>query len=42
MWYQYRIGGYLAERLSNLWVIMNCKKKKIMNAYETSNKYGIK
>ena len=42
MWYQYRIGGYLAERLSNLWVLMNCKKKKVMDAYETSNKYGIR
>lgn len=42
MWYQYRIGGYLAERLSNLWILMNCKKKKILDAYETNNKYGIR
>lgn len=40
--YQYRIGGYLGERLTNLWIIHNHKKIKVYPVKITENKYNLK
>ncbi len=37
--YQYRIGGYLAERLTNLWIIKNHKRIMISSIKITEDKY---
>jgi len=40
--YQYRIGGYLAERLTNLFILSKYKKIKTYPVIVTENKYKIK
>lgn len=42
VWYQYRIGGYLAERLTNVWLLKNHDKIGTIGVKITSSKYGIK
>ena len=37
--YQYRIGGYLAERLTNVWMMKNHIKLVACNVKITENKY---
>lgn len=37
--YQYRIGGYIAERLTNLFIMSHFKKLKIYPVIITENKY---
>ena len=41
VWYQYRIGGYLAERLTNVWLLKNHDKIGTCGVKITSSKYGI-
>ena len=38
--YQYRIGGYLAERLTNIFLMKKFKKMKIYNVIITEDKYN--
>ena len=38
-WYQFRIGGYLAERLTSLYIMKNFSRIKIFKMVETENKY---
>lgn len=38
--YQYRIGGYLAERLTNIFIMKKFKKMKIYNVIITEDKYN--
>jgi hypothetical protein len=40
--YQYRIGGYLAERLTNVFMIKKFKRLKPYGVIITENKYGLK
>jgi hypothetical protein len=40
--YQYRIGGYIAERLTNLFILTRYKKIKTYQVVVTENKYSIK
>jgi hypothetical protein len=40
--YQYRIGGYLGERLTNLFLLTHFKKIKTYPVVITENKYGLK
>ena len=40
--YQYRIGGYLGERLTNLFLLTHFKKIKTYPVIITENKYGLK
>lgn len=40
--YQYRIGGYLAERLTNIFLMNNFKKMKIYDVTITETKYNKK
>jgi glycosyltransferase involved in cell wall biosynthesis len=39
--YQYRIGGYLAERLTNLFLLTHFKKIKTYPVVITENRYGL-
>ena len=39
VWYQFRIGGYLAERLTSLYLFKNFKRIKVYKMIETENKY---
>jgi hypothetical protein len=39
--YQYRIGGYLGERLTNLFLLTHFKKIKTYPVIVTENKYGL-
>lgn len=39
MWYQYRIGGYLAERLTNAWLINNHKLISVNKVIIIEEKY---
>lgn len=39
-WYQYRIGGYIAERLTNVWILANHNKVGVYDVVVTENKYG--
>lgn len=41
IWYQKRIGGYLAERLLNIFIFNNFKKIKTYDIKVTENKYKI-
>jgi len=38
--YQYRIGGYLAERLTNVFLMKHFKRMKIYPVIVTENKYN--
>lgn len=38
-WYQYRIGGYLAERLTNVFILQHFKRVGICEMIETEKKY---
>lgn len=38
-WYQYRIGGYLAERLTNLWIFQHHDEILISKVLLTEKKY---
>lgn len=38
-WYQYRIGGYLAERLTNVFVLEHFRKIGVCEMIETEKKY---
>jgi len=40
--YQYRIGGYLGERLTNLFYMIHFKKMKTYKVVITENKYNLK
>ena len=40
--YQYRIGGYLAERLTNLFIMSRFKKLKAYPIIVTENRYGVR
>ena len=40
--YQYRIGGYLAERLTNVFIIKKFKRLKPYGVIITENKYSLK
>ena len=40
--YQYRIGGYLAERLTNVFIIKKFKRLKPYSVIITENKYSLK
>lgn len=39
IWYQYRIGGYLAERLTNVWLLGNHKTIATLDVIVTEDKY---
>lgn len=39
VWYQYRIGGYLAERLTNVFLLKHFKKIKTYKMVITEQKY---
>lgn len=39
VWYQYRIGGYLAERLTSLYILKNFSRIKVFRMIETEGKY---
>lgn len=39
IWYQYRIGGYLAERLTNVYFLYKFKRIKTYNVIISENKY---
>jgi glycosyltransferase involved in cell wall biosynthesis len=41
-WYQYRIGEYLAERLTNVWLLKNHDKIATIGVKITNSKYGTK
>lgn len=38
-WYQYRIGGFLAERLTNVFIVRKFKEMKVYKIKETETKY---
>ena len=40
LWYQYRIAGYLAERLTNAWILQNHQKIGTVGVKITEDKYA--